>query len=125
MIGQNMSGNALNNPSSARIEQQRKILEELEKRKKQLNQGGRPTSSSAVGMSVQNTLPNVNNSNNSGTPNSTNPIESPHMLSTTQRQAMEVANKTSFGNFIPQDSSFGNLILPVIPRINPNQVQQQ
>ena len=68
---------------------------------------------------------NVNNSNNSGTPNSTNPIESPHMLSTTQRQAMEVANKTSFGNFIPQDSSFGNLILPVIPRINPNQVQQQ
>jgi len=128
MIGQNMSGkegNAFTNPSSGKIDQQRKILEELEKRKKQLNQGGQPTSSSAVGMSVQNTLPNVNNSNNSGTPNSTNPIESPHMLSTTQRQAMEVANKTSFGNFIPQDSSFGNLILPVIPRINPNQVQQQ
>ena len=34
-------------------------------------------------------------------------------------------NKTSFGNFIPQDSSSGYLILPVIPRINPNQVQQQ
>ena len=49
-----MSGNALTNPSSAKIEQQRKILEELEKRKKQLNQGGQPTSSSAV--SVQNTL---------------------------------------------------------------------
>ena len=61
MIGQNMSGkkagNAFTNPSSAKIEQQRKILEELEKRKKQLNQGGQPTSSSAVGMSsVQNTL---------------------------------------------------------------------
>merc|ERR1712223_1779522 len=54
-------------------------------------------------MSVQNTLPNVNNSNPSGPTNSNNPIESPHMLSTTQRQAMEVANKTSFGNFIPQD----------------------
>ena len=33
------AGNAFTNPSSAKIEQQRKILEELEKRKKQLSQG--------------------------------------------------------------------------------------
>ena len=51
------SNDTFTNPSSGKIDQQRKILEELEKRKKQLNQGGQPTSSSAVGMSsVQNTL---------------------------------------------------------------------
>ena len=40
-------------------------------------------------------------------------------LSSNQRKALEEANKTSFGFFITQDSSFGNLILPVIPRIPP------
>jgi hypothetical protein len=34
-----------------------------------------------------------------------------------QRNALESANKTSFGFFIPQDSDFGNIILPVIPRL--------
>ena len=36
--------------------------------------------------------------------------------SSNKNQAFEQAVKTSFGYYIPQDSSFGNTILPVIPR---------
>ena len=43
-------------------------------------------------------------------------LESQPSLNNNQRQALEVANKSAFGYFIPQDSNFGNLILPVIPR---------
>ena len=45
--------------------------------------------------------------------------QSSQHISSNQRQALDQANKTSFGYFIPQDSSFGNIILPVIPRISP------
>ena len=38
-----------------------------------------------------------------------------------QRNALQQANNTSFGYFITQASSFGNLILPVIPRVGPNE----
>jgi hypothetical protein len=113
------TGIAFTNPSSGKIDQQRKILEELERRKKQLNQ-----QSSAAGT----TTVAANNSNSNScivaTTTTTASAET-HLLSSNQRSAMEVANKTSFGFFIPQDSSFGNLILPVIPRINPTSPQQQ
>nr|CAI5846069.1 unnamed protein product [Callosobruchus analis] len=33
-----------------------------------------------------------------------------------QRTALQTANAQSTGFFISQDSSFGNLILPVLPR---------
>ena len=45
--------------------------------------------------------------------------QSSQHISSNQRQALDQANKTSFGYFIPQDSSFGNIILPVIPRMSP------
>lgn len=44
------------------------------------------------------------------------------MMSPGMRSAMQVlsqANLASFGFFIPQDSHFGNSILPVLPRIEP------
>ena len=47
------------------------------------------------------------------------PTQSSQPISSNQRQALDQANKTSYGYFIPQDSSFGNIILPVIPRISP------
>ena len=116
-----MSGtsNAFTNPSKGRIDQQRKILEELEKQKKQLNQ------QSSTGFMSNNSMNNSNNipsatpattANSSGhlTPPPT--LESQPSLNNNQRQALEVANKSAFGYFIPQDSNFGNLILPVIPR---------
>jgi len=43
------------------------------------------------------------------------------MMSPGMRSAMQVlsqANVSSFGYFIPQDSHFGNSILPVLPRID-------
>jgi hypothetical protein len=69
----------------------------------------------------------MNNSNNvpSATPATATTNSSSHLtptptlepsLNNNQRQALEVANKSAFGYFIPQDSNFGNLILPVIPR---------
>lgn len=124
------AGNAFTNPSSGKIDQQRKILEELEKRKKQLNQ-------SSTGL-VSTTSISMNNSNNvtssmsnsgsvqpsylSSSVNQTSDSGSAgagqqqHTLNNNQRAALDVANKSSFGYFIPQDSNFGNLILPVIPR---------
>ena len=52
-----MSGtsNAFTNPSKGRIDQQRKILEELEKQKKQLNQ------QSSTGFMSNNSMNNSNN----------------------------------------------------------------
>merc|ERR1711976_193695 len=93
--GHEMSTNAFTNPSSGKIDQQRKILEELERRKNNINQ----SSSSSIGNSSS-TVPEGAQSNNQ------------------QRAAMEVATKSSYGFFIPQDSSFGNFILPVIPRLS-------
>jgi len=112
------STESLTNPSAGKIDQQRKILEELEKRKKQLNQ------QSSTGLVTNNSM---NNSNNIPSATTTTPSNSPismttpsvenqHLLNNNQRAALEVANKSSFGYFIPQDSNFGNLILPVIPR---------
>jgi len=88
--------NAFNNPTSGKIDQQRKILEELERQKKSLSKSG-SSSSSSLGMP-----PALNTSEGSA-----------------QRlpPALEAANKTSLGYFIHQESAFGNVILPVIPRI--------
>ena len=103
------SGNAFTNPSSGKIDQQRKILEELERRKKQLNQ------QSTTGLvSSNNSLGNSNDLTMSSVPTAGNE----QMLNNNQRAAIENANKSSFGFFISQASNFGNLILPVIPRLN-------
>ena len=94
-----MMSSAFTNPSSGKIDQQRKILEELERRKKDIKHSTGTTSS--IGCTTTSTTEGAQVSNNQ------------------QRAAMEVAQKTSYGYFIPQDSSFGNFILPVIPRLNP------
>jgi len=91
---------AFNNPTSGKIDQQRKILEDLERQKKILLKTG---SSASLGMPTS-------------LSSSTGASEA-----TGQRQsaALETAAKTSLGNFIHQDSAFGNVILPVIPRLPP------
>ncbi|CAH3016639.1 unnamed protein product [Porites evermanni] len=43
-------------------------------------------------------------------------IRNPADMALSQRQALEHANTTSSGYFISQDSAYGNLILPVLPR---------
>lgn len=39
-------------------------------------------------------------------------------MSASQRAALHNAHAASFGYFVTQDSSFGNLILPVLPRFD-------
>ena len=137
------TGKAFTNPSEAKVAQQRKILEELESQKKQIktsNPGSnisdqslmlpaaQVTSSSVVPNMISSTqTPSTAVGNQVTVPqslsvSSNTPIDnvqSNQQLSSNQRKALEEANKTSFGYFITQDSSFGNLILPVIPRIPP------
>jgi len=93
-----MEGAAFNNPSSGKIDQQRQILEDLKRQQKLLKSGTGP------GLLI-NSIP---------TPQ---PSTLDSHIPTGQRTALDSANKSSFGFFIPQDSSFGNIILPVIPRI--------
>ena len=135
------TGKAFNNPSAAKIKQQRKTLEELEKQKRQIktsNSGSNISEANSMSPALQVTSSTVAAPNIiSGTQTAsmagqmtTSPslsvsssmpdnAQSNQKLSSNQRKALEEANKTSFGYFITQDSSFGNLVLPVIPRIPP------
>ena len=90
----------------------RKILEHLEEQKKRLRMGGHAGPPNPMAMSTppavqQQVLP-VNTA-------STLVVET-HNMTPAQRTALQHASANSFGYFITQDSSFGNLILPVIPR---------
>ena len=114
---------AFNNPSSGKIDQQRKILEELEKQKRQLSGGANASKSGSAPSTTASSTPTATPAA-AATP-TPNPPPQPTvnadnlLLSTTQRAALDQAAKSSFGYFIAQDSSFGNTILPVIPRIPP------
>ena len=133
---------AFTNPSAAKIEQQRKILEELERQKKQIKTSKSssnlieppsiiPASDMASSTTAPNIIPGTQTSSITGggsiltTPSISSSsgmadtAQTTQQMSSNQRKALEEANKTSFGFFITQDSSFGNLILPVIPRIAP------
>jgi len=90
-------------PPNARQElQNRKILEELQQQKKMLQNK----------QAIPSALPSVV----AAPPTGHVPVEG-HVLTTSQRTALQHAHAHSVGYFITQDSSFGNLILPVIPRI--------
>jgi len=85
----------------------RKILEELELNKKLLKQGSVLPNSSL-------NLPGGSVFNAASVPSSLSPdLQS---LPLAQRTALNQAHAQSYGYYIPQDSSFGNLILPVLPR---------
>ncbi|XP_011618345.1 SOSS complex subunit C isoform X2 [Takifugu rubripes] len=43
-----------------------------------------------------------------------------HHIAAQQKAALQHAHAHSSGFFITQDSSFGNLILPVLPRLEPH-----
>ncbi|XP_078488734.1 SOSS complex subunit C [Ciona intestinalis] len=101
-------------PANPQESQTRKImlgLQQEKKRLRMLNQNG----SNQVNLPPKQQLKPVVQ------PNRSPPTEVGHHISPTQRNALQMANSTSFGYFIPQASSFGNIILPVIPRIGPNQ----
>jgi len=93
--------NAFNNPTSGKIDQQRKILEDLERQKKNLLL--KSGSSGSVTSVIPSPAPSTPVSEGAGAGG--------------RQSAVELANKTSLGYFIHQDSAFGNVILPVIPRL--------
>ncbi|XP_014904930.1 SOSS complex subunit C isoform X2 [Poecilia latipinna] len=85
-------------PSKARVA----ILAELEKEKRRLREN--------QSMNVPGARPNMKEFRDSA--------ELQH-IAAQQRAALQHAHSHSSGFFITQDSSFGNLILPVLPRLEP------
>ncbi|GFV65404.1 SOSS complex subunit C-like protein [Trichonephila clavipes] len=111
-------------PPSAKQEQQnRKVLEEVQLQKKKLmlkqqasnvSLNNTPTSSTAP------LSPSISATASSSAIPSPQTTSTPdyHNLNKNQRTALQHAHANSFTSFIPQDSSFGNLILPVLPRFD-------
>jgi len=79
----------------------RKILEELQLKKQILLKGG------VTSLNTGSTLVGISNLSANNGEN--------YSLSSAQR-TLQTVNLQSTGYFISQDSSFGNLILPVLPR---------
>ncbi|XP_033636470.1 SOSS complex subunit C-like [Asterias rubens] len=88
-----------------------KILEDLQQQKKRLQM---QTNSTTPGAPLPATQARPKDGILSGT--NRGPTETRN-LDARQRQALQHANSNSSAFFITQDSSFGNLILPVIPRL--------
>ncbi|CAL8115632.1 unnamed protein product [Orchesella dallaii] len=99
--------------------EQRKVLEDIQRAKRLLKEGA------AVSLGIHS--PTTSTPPLLTTASTAFPPQAPAgigdmMMSPGMRSAMQVlaqANMTSFGCFIPQDSHFGNSILPVLPRIDP------
>ncbi|XP_076223215.1 SOSS complex subunit C-like isoform X1 [Nomia melanderi] len=95
--------------SNSRELQNRKILEELQLKKQMLlKQGVAPTLNTPLAVTPAGSPSNLP---------STQPSDGIAM-SASQRAALHNAHAASSGYFVTQDSSFGNLILPVLPRFD-------
>ncbi|XP_050513034.1 SOSS complex subunit C homolog B [Diabrotica virgifera virgifera] len=88
-------------PNAQRELANRKILEELQIKKQLLLKQGVASTLSSTALPVL---------------GSTTQTSDGHSINSLQRTALQTANAQSTGYFITQDSSFGNLILPVLPR---------
>jgi len=107
------------NPSPGQERQNRKILEQLEEEKKRLRMQQVKNSTPAAAAAPASGL-------TSATPaplmagiiqSQVSMPETQHM-SAAQRAALVHAHANSVGYFITQESAFGNLILPVLPRFD-------
>lgn len=87
----------------------RKILEDLQIKKQLLQKGVGP---------VVSTIPGIINTNSSGLLMQNQ--QQQQQQSTINNIAWNQATNQSFGFFVPQDSVFGNNILPVLPRFDIN-----
>lgn len=82
----------------------RKILEDLQLKKQLLLKQGVASTLTSTSLPVL------------GSPTVT--LSDGFSMSSVQRTALQTANSQSTGFFITQDSSFGNYILPVLPRFD-------
>ncbi|KAL9951584.1 hypothetical protein ACROYT_G044268 [Oculina patagonica] len=110
-------------PQGGQESQNRQILQDLQqKRQMLLNQGQASGGNIGPNLSTSRpTVPEASTSVSNVKPHEAPIIRSPADLSLSQRQALEHANATSSGYFISQDSAYGNLILPVLPRFENEQ----
>ncbi|KAJ8674277.1 hypothetical protein QAD02_005539 [Eretmocerus hayati] len=97
--------------SSSRETQNRKILEELQLKKQMLLKHGIQQSLATPSTSAApSPLPSTSSSSEGA-------------KESLQRAALQNAHASSTGYFITTDSSFGNLILPVLPRFDDKQTE--
>ncbi|KAL4235622.1 hypothetical protein ACF0H5_004017 [Mactra antiquata] len=105
-------------PNTDRERQNRKILEQLEEQKKRLRMQTQPGAPAApVTSNIPSNVPVSQvpaHHVSAGYPPMIHPDT--QAMTPAQRTALQHANANSDGYFITQDSSFGNLILPVLPR---------
>lgn len=92
-------------------QQNRKILEDLQQQKKRLRLQTQPGTGSLGSQTRTKDGPPSSMSRDPG---------EAHHLAMQQRQALQHAHSNSAAYFVTQDSAFGNLILPVIPRLPPD-----
>ncbi|XP_051168289.1 SOSS complex subunit C homolog [Leptopilina boulardi] len=94
--------------TNSRELQNRKILEELQLKKQMLLKQGVTTN---LGSTLTSTA-------GSATTVPATQTSDGVTISASQRAALHNAHSNSYGFFVTQDSSFGNLILPVLPRFD-------
>ncbi|XP_031564900.1 SOSS complex subunit C homolog [Actinia tenebrosa] len=94
--------------------QNRKILQDLQERRRQMMSQAQQA---VTGTTGTNAGPSHVNRPGQEVPVLRNPGEN-HQLALSQRQALEQAHLVSPGFYVCQDSLFGNLIIPVIPRVD-------
>nr|XP_022318049.1 SOSS complex subunit C-like isoform X1 [Crassostrea virginica] len=104
---------AFQTPGTGQENRNRKILEHLEEQKRRLRGGHGASASNPLPNSSPTVPPPV-----VSTPGNISLVMETQHMTPAQRTALQHANANSVGYFITQDSSFGNLILPVLPRFN-------
>ncbi|XP_035827476.1 SOSS complex subunit C homolog isoform X2 [Aplysia californica] len=101
--------------------QNRKLLEHIQEQKKRFQHGHHAGPGSAAGSMTPSPAPLLNN------PPSAIPglsaAEYATISNPQQRAALQHAHVSSVGYFITQDSAFGNLILPVLPRVTDGKME--
>ncbi|KAK6184261.1 hypothetical protein SNE40_006765 [Patella caerulea] len=115
---------AFQSMGSAQEGRNRNILEQLEEEKKRLRMQAHGGGSSSLNSNVSNSV-SLPSTTAKAAPVPTSPVLSTsgsqlvvetQLMTPQQRAALQHAHVNSVGYFITQESSFGNLILPVLPR---------
>lgn len=114
-------------PTAAQTEENKRLLKELDEQKKKLKLQQQQQSaaaapslpSPALGAVAPGALPpSASSVRAAPVPGSLHSSGPAAHVTQAQKAALDHAHSNSFGYFITQDSSFGNLILPVLPRLD-------
>ena len=101
-------------PNPGQIQQNIKILQEIEEQKRRMRQSHSPIQSQSPTHQIQIATPQqlpIFTQNLEHTANTANVLQQPKQINFSN-----YLNSNTFGSFINTDSTFGNSILPVLPR---------